>query len=97
VRDVARANVLALLAEQPATGAFNIASGRPRSVGELADTLADARGPGAPRPHRTGEYRRGDVRHVFASPARAEAQLGFRACESFAQGMREFAAAPLRR
>ncbi len=97
VRDVARANVCALLAVEAVTGAFNVASGRPRSVGELAETLADARGPAAPRPLCTGEYRRGDVRHVFASPERAEAQLGFHASESFAEGMREFAAAPLRR
>ncbi len=96
VRDVARANVVALLSETPASGAFNIASGEPRSVGELADTLADATGPQAPRPRRTGEYRRGDVRHVFASPERAARELGFRAAESFVSGMREFAAAPLR-
>jgi dTDP-L-rhamnose 4-epimerase len=87
VRDVARANVLALHADSAITGAFNVASGRPRSVGELADTLADAAGADAPRPVRTGEYRRGDVRHVFASPELAERVLGFRACESFAEGM----------
>jgi dTDP-L-rhamnose 4-epimerase len=92
VRDVARANVLALTADDGIGGAFNVASGCPRSVGELADTLADAAGAGAPRPLITGEYRRGDVRHVFASPRLAEQQLGFRARESFVEGMREFAA-----
>jgi len=96
VRDVARANVGALLSDAPISGAFNIASGQPRSVGELADTLADALGGAAPRPIRTGEYRRGDVRHVFASPARASSELGFRARESFVAGIREFALAPLR-
>jgi dTDP-L-rhamnose 4-epimerase len=96
VRDVARANVLALLGETPATGPFNVASGHPRSVGELADTLAEATAPDAPSPQRTGEYRRGDVRHVFASPERAARDLGFRAEESFVEGMREFATAPLR-
>ncbi len=96
VRDVAHANVLALLGNRAVSGAFNVASGQPRSVGELADTLADATGSDAPRPVRTGEYRRGDVRHVFASPERAERELGFRASESFTAGMREFATAPLR-
>jgi len=96
VRDVARANVLALTSEEPVTGAFNVASGQPRSVGEMADTLADALGPRAPRPVTTGEYRRGDVRHVFACPRLAARELGFRACENFAEGMLEFAAAPLR-
>ena len=88
VRDVARANVRAL--EHPAPGAFNVASGTPRSVGEMARTLAH-------RPVEiTGEWRAGDVRHVFASPQKAQRELGFEAEEDFAAGMREFATAPLR-
>jgi dTDP-L-rhamnose 4-epimerase len=91
VRDVARANVIALTADEPIQGAFNIASGRPRGVGEMAEALADAAGPDAPRPVTTGEFRLGDVRHVFASPARAARALGFSACEDFQQGMAELA------
>jgi dTDP-L-rhamnose 4-epimerase len=96
VRDVARANLLALTRDEPVTGAFNIATGTPRSVLDLAEALAAAAGSSAPRPKVTGEYRLGDVRHVFASPARARAALGFRAREEFEPGMAEFAAAPLR-
>ncbi len=96
VRDVARANVLALSAPEPSAGAFNVASGHPRSVGEMADALAAAAGSAAPRPRITGEFRLGDVRHVFASAERAERELGFRAREPFAAGMAEFARAPLR-
>jgi dTDP-L-rhamnose 4-epimerase len=55
--------------------------------------IADAAGPGAPRPLTTGEFRLGDVRHVFASAERAAAELGFRATEDFAEGMQEFALA----
>ena len=44
----------------------------------------------------TGEWRAGDVRHVFASAEAAADRLGFRAAEDFDAGMREFAAAPLR-
>jgi dTDP-L-rhamnose 4-epimerase len=96
VRDVARANVLALEAEVPYRGALNIASGTPRSVGEMAHALAEAVAEEAPRPVVTGQWRAGDVRHVFASPARARDALGFVAQEDFGEGMREFAAAPLR-
>jgi dTDP-L-rhamnose 4-epimerase len=95
VRDVARANRLALTRPEPAPGAFNVASGTPRSVLELARTLADAL-PGAPTPLITGEFRLGDVRHVFASARRAREGLGFAATEDFAAGMAEFAHAPLR-
>jgi dTDP-L-rhamnose 4-epimerase len=96
VRDVARANVIALTCRDPQVGAFNIASGTPRSVGEMAEALADAAGRDAPRPVVTGEFRLGDVRHVFASAERAERILDFKAEEDFHERMAEFAASPLR-
>jgi dTDP-L-rhamnose 4-epimerase len=95
VRDVARANVLALTADQPVPGAFNIASGAPHTVGELAQALTEALG-SASAPEVTGGYRLGDVRHVFASPDLAAESLGFRAQIGFADGIRELATAPLR-
>jgi dTDP-L-rhamnose 4-epimerase len=93
VRDVARANLLALDGSPP--GVYNVASGVPRTVLELARALGAAI-PGAAAAVVTGEWRAGDVRHVFASPERAAAQLGFRAREDFEAGMRELAHAPLR-
>jgi dTDP-L-rhamnose 4-epimerase len=93
VRDVARANLAALDAATP--GAFNVASGTPRGVGEMAAALARAVDPTL-APVVTGQWRAGDVRHVFASPERAAAELGFRAQEDFEAGMREFARARLR-
>ena len=95
VSDVARANVSALSGDA-VSGAFNVATGDPRSIGDMAHALADAFGPDAPRPVITGGYRLGDVRHVFASPDKAARELGFRAEVAFDQGMREFAHAPLR-
>jgi len=96
VTDVARANVAALTADPPAAGAFNVASGTAHTVGEMADALADAFGPAAPRPRVTGAFRLGDVRHILASPARARAVLGFEARIDLAGGMSEFATARLR-
>jgi dTDP-L-rhamnose 4-epimerase len=93
VRDVARANVLALTA--PVTGTFNVASGRPRTVLDMAQALTSAVAPGR-EPVVTGEWRAGDVRHVFASVDAAAERLGFRASEDFGDGMREFALAALR-
>jgi dTDP-L-rhamnose 4-epimerase len=92
VRDVARANVLALTSDPPVTGAVNISSGTPRSVGELARTLQSVAFPTAPPPAVTGEFRLGDVRHVFADPTRAASALGFSAREDFTQGVAELAA-----
>jgi dTDP-L-rhamnose 4-epimerase len=96
VRDVAAANLRAL-EEEPSEAelrAYNVASGVPHTVGDMARALADAFG--GPAPQVTGEYRIGDVRHIVASPTRAEAELGFRAQIAFDDGMREFATAPLR-
>ncbi len=96
VADVARANVLALTGDAPAPGAFNICSGAPRSVGAMARALAASATDGALAPVVTGAYRLGDVRHVFASPDRARAELGFVARVGFDDGIAEFATAPLR-
>jgi dTDP-L-rhamnose 4-epimerase len=98
VRDVAAANAAALDATGRAMPdgmrAYNVASGRPRTVGELAATLAAEYGGRAPVI--TGEFRAGDVRHVVASPQRARRELDFHARIDFAEGVAEFARAPLR-
>ncbi len=94
VDDVARANVLALTSNWH--GSLNIASGSPRTVGDMAQALADAFGDDALRPIVTGEFRLGDVRHVVGATAKAQESIGFRAEVGFERGVREFARAPLR-
>ncbi|WP_446221961.1 NAD-dependent epimerase/dehydratase family protein [Nocardia sp. IBHARD005] len=94
VSDIAAANRAAV--ERPLTGfvALNIASGRPISIGDVAEVLATARGGDAPIT--TGQYRCGDVRHIVASPARAAELLDFTAQIAPESGLAEFAGAPLR-
>lgn len=97
VRDVAAANLVALEAapvEAGAVRAYNVGSGTPHTVGQMATALAQAYG--GPPPVVTGDYRLGDVRHVTASSARLRAETGWRAQVGFADGMAEFARAPLR-
>ena len=99
VADVARVNVAALLGPEPIIGARNVASGTPHTVGEMAEALATAMGsrPGDERwPVVTGGYRLGDVRHVFASTALTHTVAENRPLMGFADGMAEFAIAPLR-
>ena len=100
VRDVAGATVAAIEAVagpgvpggRGALRAYNVGSGTPRTVGELASALAAAYG--GPSPVVTGEYRLGDVRHVTASSQRIWRELQWRAGVPFAEGVAEFAAAP---
>jgi dTDP-L-rhamnose 4-epimerase len=60
----------------------------------MARALAAAHG--GPAPVVTGEYRLGDVRHITADSSRLREELDWRARVPFAEGMAEFAAAPLR-
>ncbi len=94
VADVAALNVAALTSPDPVVGPVNVASGSPHTVGELAAALSAAMG--GPAPEVTGRYRLGDVRHVTASVHRARAVFGFEPSVSFADGVAEFATAPLR-
>jgi dTDP-L-rhamnose 4-epimerase len=105
VRDVAHANVCALMNDQIllprdlSHPAFNVASQQPRTVGEMANGLAMAFGanPGDELwPVINGRYRLGDVRHVFAATGAAADGLGYRSSVSFDEGMAEFAHATLR-
>jgi dTDP-L-rhamnose 4-epimerase len=93
VDDVARANRLALVAPLDVRGPFNVASGRPHTLLEMATQLGSSIDRS---PEIVGGYRLGDVRHVGASPARAARDLGFVAQVGFEDGLRELATAPLR-
>ena len=94
VRDVAAANAAAL-AWTPTVPAgtfraFNVGSGTPHTVGELAAGLAGAIG--GPPPRHTGQYRLGDVRHITASNRRLREELGWTPAVDFISGLKEFAA-----
>ena len=99
VDDVARANVLALeqMAAEPVPrfAAYNVCSGRPVTILDVATEVAAGTGREL-APEVTGGFRPGDVRHVVASPDLARRELGFTAEVDPATGLREFATAPLR-
>ncbi len=99
VADVARANLAAVRAVAAERGgryaAYNVASGRPVTIREVAEQVAAGTGRDV-APEVTGGYRLGDVRHVVASPERARAELGFAAEIAPERGLGEFATAPLR-
>jgi dTDP-L-rhamnose 4-epimerase len=94
VEDVAMANHVAIDADLDGFNRFNVCSGRPISVLEVATELCEARGDVPPVV--TGQYRSGDVRHIVADPSRAAEVLKFRAVIDPRDGLREFAFAPLR-
>jgi dTDP-L-rhamnose 4-epimerase len=91
VTDVAHANHAAIQSDGP-SGPFNIATGERRSIGEMAAALSEAY-EDSPMPRVTGDYRRADVRHIFASPDRARREMGWEAKVPFAVGMEDVAGA----
>src|SRR5262249_12516798 len=95
VRDVARANLLALEQDPPVDGPVNIASGQPLTVRALAAALGAASSAGVP-PVVVGGSRDGDARHVFASIDAARCLLGFTPTVTPDVGIAELATAPLR-
>jgi dTDP-L-rhamnose 4-epimerase len=90
VRDIAAATVLACERHAAGVRAYNVGSGTPRTVGDMARALAAAlRGP---KPVLTGGYRLGDVRHITADSSRARGELAWTPRVDFADGMTELAA-----
>lgn len=98
VSDVASANTTALEAvRELAAGqlrSYNVGSGDPRTIAEMASELATATQ--GPAPVVTGEYRLGDVRHITASSERIRSELNWLPATCFSEGMAAFAHAPMR-
>lgn len=91
VHDIATATVLACEKITEGVKAFNVGSGTPRTVGQMAGALAAAlRGPD---PIVTGQFRLGDVRHITADSSKLRSELGWMPKVEFNDGMSEFAAA----
>ncbi len=88
VGDVARANVHCL--ESPATDGqvYNVGTGRPTRVTDLVQTLADCYGRDV-QPLLRGEFRPGEVRHLFSDSSRLRA-TGWTPNTSVAEGVRAY-------
>ncbi len=91
VHDVARACWLALEVPEAVGGVFNIGSGQPITVQEVAAAIAELMGKPRIRPEITGKYRVGDVRHCFADISRARKVLRYSPQVSFHEGLAELA------
>ena len=91
VRDIAAATVDACEKHTQGVTAFNVGSGTPRTVGQMAPALATALE--GPAPVVTGGYRLGDVRHITADSRHLRDTLGWAPKIAFEDGMRELARA----
>lgn len=89
VSDIARAVVLALEEDDGDGRAFNVGTGQPRSIGQVAETLARVMGADI-APDVTQQFRAGDIRHCFADMTQMRAAYGFVPQCAFEDGVREW-------
>jgi dTDP-L-rhamnose 4-epimerase len=94
VDDVAEAVAVAAMSSPAAEPteplrAYNVGSGVPHTVADLAAALSVA--VGGPAPVITGEYRLGDVRHIIADSTRLRAELPWAPTVGFESGVADLA------
>lgn len=88
VSDVVKAFSTVLLAENPVWDVFNVGSGTPIAVYEIATLLAQLLNKNI-MPEILESYRIGDIRHCFADIQKIEKEFGFKPEKDFRQGMLE--------
>jgi dTDP-L-rhamnose 4-epimerase len=88
VRDIARANVLALESTSASGVALNIGTGQPVTIQQVGSEISRMLGTEI-RPQIKHQYRVGDIRHCFADISRASEELGYRPVVTFRDGFSE--------
>jgi dTDP-L-rhamnose 4-epimerase len=88
VRDIARANVLAVENDGADYCALNVGTGRRLTVMDVARTLCDKLQPGT-APEIVGKFREGDIRHCCSDISAIRAKLGYEPTIRFEDGMDE--------
>ena len=86
VSDIVQANLLALDGHHIADRVYNVGTGRPTTVLQVGETMAQLLGSEA-RLNVIGRYRAGDIRHCFADISSLRDELGFEPCVTFTDGM----------
>jgi dTDP-L-rhamnose 4-epimerase len=76
VRDVVRANLVAMERTEANYQVFNLGNGEGLSVYRIGELITEELGSAA-RPVLTGQYRRGDARHGWADISKARRLLGW--------------------
>ncbi len=88
VLDVANANIAALEKESGNYEVFNVGSGKPISIKEVAQVIIDLNQSHL-QPEITGRVRKLDVRHCFADIGKIKKLLGWQPKVGFSTGMKE--------
>ncbi|OGL39927.1 MAG: nucleoside-diphosphate-sugar epimerase [Candidatus Schekmanbacteria bacterium GWA2_38_9] len=88
VYDIARANIMAIEKDEANYKSFNVGTGQPITIKEVAEELARYYGKDI-KPNIVNKFRKGDVRHCYSDCGFVEKTLGFKPKVSFEKGMKE--------
>jgi len=91
IRDVVQANLLALDNDDVDFEVFNVGTGQPLRIVDVARTLCQQIGNGI-TPFITQRYRVGDIRHCYPDISRTRSRLGFQPLVSFEKGLTDLVA-----
>ena len=92
VRDIVRANLLAMERSESNGEVINVGCGKPISIRSVAEILASALGKSDLTPVITRKYRAGDIRHCYADLTKARQLLGYEPQVTHEEGFRKLAA-----
>jgi len=91
VSDVVRANLLALTRDEAAGEIFNVGTGQPTSILEMARAVSKKFG-NSSVPEPSNQFRAGDVRHCWADSTKIRSRLGFEPQRNFPAGLEDVVA-----
>lgn len=87
VRDIVQGLLLAMDRPEADHQVFNLGTGRPTTVGEVARMLSQHLTGGQVEPEIRHQFRAGDIRHCYADISRARQMLGFEPRISLQEGL----------
>jgi len=88
VSDIVQASLLAMNAAEADYESFNVGTGKPITISEVARILIKLCGKKL-QPQLTAKYRAGDIRHCYADISKIRAKLKFEPKVNFEEGMKQ--------
>jgi len=88
IHDIVQANMLAMEKNEANYEVFNVGSGQPITIKQIAETIAKLYDKDI-KPSITHQSRKGDIRHCFADISKIKKKLGYKPTVSFEDGMKE--------
>jgi dTDP-L-rhamnose 4-epimerase len=88
ISDIVQANMLVLEKDKADYDFFNVGTGKPHSILDIAETIISLYGKEL-KPEILGKFRAGDIRHCYSDISKISKKLGFKPAVSFKEGMKK--------